>query len=733
VASSATAKCSSRCAEMLKGHYLDLYLNLVEEVLKRGGSYNPEACLHNLEEALRKSTHVARARSVAFLVGFCRYFGRLVESYGVSPYYVAVTPGKGTLVHKILALASLHLFNEVNDIVNVSPSTIERAVNSAIDELAEADIYLWLTALRKYREHEANYTYVQRAILGSNIESWEKKLEAAKRDAVDMLDNLRKLLAHLKSIDYIKPERLYPLAEMQIVDYDLKVIGTPDLILESDSEDPSIVVEWKTFKDPERTGGLDNVSHIQSWIYALMEARRLGYGDGYGEEPLRELAEALNPDNPIVVPAVVTPKKYYVKHPIGKRLNQQIRKYADPCCTTLITIAGAYHLAALHLIGAFDDKPCKLPGKKLNVPSQGLVRAYSYTPSIIKDRNIRYAAALSKTYAGNPDKSAYINYPCGICKSMSGGLMPLACKLNFSGNRETGIIDEIYYLTRRTILKRHLKDLEALKAAYYAKIEYILSCSGALTVNVDGASRLRRGTRRCEISVDKGGTYRYLVPHVARFSLNPLDTDLVELQINFKKGDLEHKVFDIKNIEGLDSIVRPATLRVGKPAAVYLYRNVSRRPQATRLTQTPTTWLRVNGIEANNDKLIVVLGLPSSALRLGYMVFLKYLVKAGCTVEGNAIVCRSESLERNNYGLVALESQVDLTHYDLRIINQLRLLLATLDPNFLNEIASDLNEEERNYVINLHSYLKENEYILIKILGSMFQELVRDPEPVSSG
>lgn len=720
------AWCASRCGEMMRGHYLDLFLGIVEETLRSAGVYAPENCLRGLEEALLRSTHVARARSVAYLVGFCRYFGRLVESYGVSPYYTGVTPGKGTLVHKILALASLNLFERV-DPAKASYSDVEAAVDEAISEIAGADIYTWLTALKRYRESEeaGAYTEAQRAALTGRVEAWERRVEAARRDAVRMLDNLRSLLSRLSALGHVKTSSLTPLPEMQMVDYDLKVIGTPDLILEGEDGEPSVVVEWKTMGDPERSG-MDYVSHAQSWIYALMEARRLGYGSGDSSDPLGELREALDPERPAVLPAVVTPKKFYVRHPLGARLGQQLQRYADPCCITLLLVVGAYHLSALHLIGSFDDGACRVPGSRLGVPSDRLVRVYSYTPPVVRDPAAREAAWLPKRYAGDPDRIEEVRYPCGVCKAITGGLVPLACKLNFSGNRETGLIDEIYYITRRSILARHLKDLEALKAAYHARPHDLLACRGGFRVHHSSWSRMH-GVSRCEIAVEGGGIYRYLAPEEAVFRLDPTDSDLVEL-----KAPLERRVLDAQDdVAGLGGIRRPATLRRGKPVSVYLYRNVSRvRGEATRLTHSPAAWLRVNSVDVSSGLITITLGIPSSSLRLGYLAFLRHLRRAGCAEEAGGLRCTREALARRGYGVVAIESQVDLTQFDLRIVGQLRLLLTTMREDLLEEEGDDVDDDEAELAriaLRTHSAEGEGGRLLARIIESLLSESLREP------
>lgn len=725
--------CSQRCASLLRGHYVDLFLEEVKSILRRAGAPSPEECLGRLAEALEKSTHLAKVSSVAYLVGFCRYFGRLIESYGVTPYYTSITPGKGTLVHKILALAVAEFLDRFNP-VSYDYSYVEQAVKDAINKIAEAEMYQWLTALYRFRRLAASgvYTETQRRELGERAREWEKRLEEAKRDAAKMLDNMLKLVGRLATIGYLKkPGDLYALPENQMADYDLKVIGTPDLILES-GNGKAVVVEWKTMANPERSG-MDYVSHAQSWLYALMEARRLGYGSGDSDDPLGELRTALDADDPVVLPAVVTPKQFYVRHPLGMRLGQRIKRYADPCCTTLLLVVASYHLAALHLIGAFDDEPCKVDGSRLGVPSQRRVRAYSYTPYILRDVDVREAAWFNRIHSGIPDKNDEVKYPCGVCRSMSGGLVSLACRLNFSGGRETGWIDSVYYITRRVILARHLRDLEAVKAAYYAVPADLLACRGSFRVET-GYWRPLRGYRKCEVLVESGGAYRYLAPEEARFSLDVSDGDLVVLVAPASPGEarLLEEVID-EAAGGLGSFRRPVTLRSGKPVAVYLYRDVSLTGKPTRLTHSPAAWLRVNNIEVNGDRVIVTLGLPSASLKLNYLLFTRHLERAGCRKEGNRIICSRGELKTRGYDIVAMESQVDLTQYDLRIVNQLRLLL-TVTHGGLEEALREVEVEDEEEAEEVKEALRrlekaeEKHHLLTNIIASLLSERVREPD-----
>ena len=726
--------CNQRCASLLQGHYLNLFLGTVREVLERAGAPSPDECLRGLEEALYKSTHLARARSVAYLVGFCRYFGRLVESYGVMPYYTSVTPGKGTLVHKILAVAAAELLERV-DPLSYNYRDVEQAVNYAIEEIASKEMYQWIYMLKHYKDmkEKGAYTEAQTAELDERVKGWEKRLEAAKKDAVDMLDNLLKLIGRLVRIDYLsRPSDLYVLPEHQMADYDLKVIGTPDLILES-GDGKAVVVEWKTMANPERSG-MDYVSHAQSWLYSLMEARRLGYGSGDSSDPLGELREALNPHDPAVLPAVITPKRFYVRHPLGARLGQQLRKYADPCCTTLLLIIASYHLAALHLMGSFNDKPCKVDGSKLGVPSENKVRVYSYTPPILRDGDLRLAAGFTRKYSGNPDKIDEIDYPCGRCKVISNGLVPLACKLNFAGGRETGRIDSVYYITRNIVLARHLKDLEPLKAAYYVNPEDLLECRGSFKIERSGSARQLWGSAKCEIMLEGGSTYRYLSPWEARFSSDFSDGDLVELVAPVTPGvtKLLEEVRD-EFVGGLRGFMRPVTLRAGKPVAVYLYNNVSRTGKPTRLTHSPAAWLRVNDIEVNGDKVVITLGLPSTSLKLNYLLFLRHLERAGCRNESKEVVCSRSELKAKGYGIVAVESQVDLTQYDLRIVNQLRLLLALVRDKHelmeaLKEAAVEDEEGEIKESLRRLDEAEDKHQLLTAIIASLLSEHLKEPE-----
>lgn len=202
-----------------------------------------------LDETLSKTAHIPVVTSVSIGAAVCSFKARLIEAIGVvKDQYVFKDRimGEGSDLHKILAVASLLYFNK--------GYSIPESVKTALDDVRQH--------LRK-----------------TSVDQDDGKLFI---DAVQLFEALVQNLDKFAKVLNVERDRLEPVVEQTLIDYDVHLRGIPDLILEDKKTKKAIVVEWKT-------GGYGTPSEYeraQVLAYAVLEARRLGY-------PVEELESAI--------------------------------------------------------------------------------------------------------------------------------------------------------------------------------------------------------------------------------------------------------------------------------------------------------------------------------------------------------------------------------------------------------------------------------------------------------
>jgi hypothetical protein len=265
-------------------------LSFKDYIKNKFNNYAGKRAVSAIEQILQKTGHVPLVTTIARGAGFCTYHARLVEGIGVKPiqgHIVDKASGKGDDIHKILGLASLRLFTDF-DYTN-----IEFIVRSASNELKR-------------------YSLLQDRNEEQNIQTASK-----------LLSNLINKLSLFEDILEIKVRDTYPIVEQQLIDYDLRMRGIPDLILEHKKEEKAIVIDWKTNRETP-----NDYESAQVICYALLEAKRLGYEK---EDAIRSICGELK-ENRItsinILPIIIRPdEKLALKpHPIFSDKSDEIRE-----------------------------------------------------------------------------------------------------------------------------------------------------------------------------------------------------------------------------------------------------------------------------------------------------------------------------------------------------------------------------------------------------------------------
>ncbi|BFI74605.1 PD-(D/E)XK nuclease family protein [Sulfurisphaera ohwakuensis] len=236
-------------------------------------------CGNLLKNLDSKVSHLPRVTSIASGVGHCIYEAKLKELLGVKGVISSSFPGKGTTVHKLLALASLYVFGK-----NEFPRDMVKFFSNLAQELED-----------------------------SNINDNEIII------AVDIFTSLLSVKDKLFTIIGLKQDSVRPIVEQQLYDYDLHMLGVPDLILEDIENKKAVVVEWKTYNynvtsDKVKNNSVSSYERAQVIAYAMLEARRLGYEiipDNYNEPSLYDAISGKLSDRGIldvrVLPVVIRP------------------------------------------------------------------------------------------------------------------------------------------------------------------------------------------------------------------------------------------------------------------------------------------------------------------------------------------------------------------------------------------------------------------------------------------
>lgn len=257
-------------------------------------------CGEDGSRVLGATAHLVKARSVAVAAAQCVFMARLGETMGVRGFYHSVLPGKGEVVHLVLALAFPHALREH---VGGGSVDYEGLVEEAFERLKSNGV-LDVEKIDQSREDEVI----------------EVSAELA-RAGVEFVEEAFSVLAGEEAGEALA--RSHVLAEHHFMSYRLHVWGVADVVVEDPVGRYAAVIEWKSYSPEEgRTAPVNKVDIAQAYVYAMLEAERLGLaGDGFESYVAAVLGERPDGRGARVIPGVVRPSptgrasRIYVKHP----------------------------------------------------------------------------------------------------------------------------------------------------------------------------------------------------------------------------------------------------------------------------------------------------------------------------------------------------------------------------------------------------------------------------------
>jgi len=226
--------------------FIRAYINFVKSELSKRGllGHDLELKYDELAKVLRTTSHLVKVSNVKEALSFCFYNAKLGEFFGIARIYTTSTPGKGSDVHKLLALAATEVFKK--PLGEINREYIEKSVIEVADLIAKLSLV-------------------------------DRRVEENIGVAVYMLSSL---VDHIKSLmpnfGVTPKTKFRAFSENQLTDYFLHLVGVPDLILEFEVNGvkKAIVVDWKTGEAyrPSITRDMH-----QLILYSILELIRLGY------------------------------------------------------------------------------------------------------------------------------------------------------------------------------------------------------------------------------------------------------------------------------------------------------------------------------------------------------------------------------------------------------------------------------------------------------------------------
>jgi len=208
-----------------------------------------EKAVKILDLAFSFTSNIPTVRNVAEASSFCTYYSLLLQKYGVILEYNQYITEIGSRVHDLLSLASLKLFDPSK------PKIEEKDVLDSIDKAREE--------LEKIHKETENDEF---SIDNKTLQLATKLMRRLTFEALRQLVN-KKVIS-----DYA----FFPIVEQTFADFDYKLYGVPDLILEREDRDFAIIVEWKSHSIDEERDSPNEKDMAQAIAYSIFEAKRMG-------------------------------------------------------------------------------------------------------------------------------------------------------------------------------------------------------------------------------------------------------------------------------------------------------------------------------------------------------------------------------------------------------------------------------------------------------------------------
>ncbi|MGC8542903.1 MAG: hypothetical protein ACP5NQ_03080, partial [Vulcanisaeta sp.] len=488
--------------------------------------------------------------------------------------------------------------------------------------------------------------------------------------------------------------------ELELVDYKLHIWGVPDLLIEHPGTRKAIVIEWKSDEEAPR-----EVEKYQAYIYAMLEAIRLGHGETFNE--IVNVIASDNINDTKILPIIIRPNCAYSDHPlypiscnkntkpasiedIRDRLNRII------ITSTYLTLLLMDIDALLYGVEKHRDKRVITTREKCVAKRDGNDGGSIYILRMTP-------ATLPRGYPMKQD-----NYPCIACPFSNERSKLQECKFYF-GSFEKDRLDKLMWLYRFKVYRERDRDLLMYRALYLA--------SELLGLKLhDFASKI--GTQFCGLRLDLESLriYRY---SCLRSTKDTRSTCGI-FEVNFEKFDTYENarigIYDIikryskgndydKNIDVLilkrkllpcerltrDEIPNTILPRIKQPALVTLIENHVTYPTlGTSLFGRVERTLSMGeededlGLKCGDDEACVVITPISPYLRLPFRIFKRYI---------------------NMYEVTkALVTEVgaDLTNMDLATLHALHMSLKNAEAlkSLREEGLKDITEDERKSMFN---------------------------------
>jgi len=592
---------------------------------------------------LRRTGHVPIISNIARGVGFCYFHARLSEAIGCIKSFrnhlADRVSGKGSAIHKVLGLASLHLFGRSEKSSPPTQEDIDLTVKSSIEYLQRVHL-------------------ISEDVNVNQIESTSKKLLAT---LIYILPDLTSLLRLEKPWWALKP-----VVEQHFIDYILHMRGSPDLILEEPKERRAIVIEWKTTGNTPR-----GYEKAQVVAYALLEAMRLGYYDGTKRSLIKAVTGRLKKDKIEdfkVLPIILRPFKPRLKmgpHPAllmkfpysNTNLKKEYYKFK--------TLVYDVLLAAEHLTLLLTDQ------EFLGVP-------INETKALVKFGDKKYELNLlrirpKQLKAGKPKEQD--KYPCKICDLLK------PCRFYFG--RDIGEMED-YERTLWSLRFKVFREKEDMLLPYLC----LDKCFRHYSANEVKEALMNGQVVLCDLTSDRiyieGGHYAPLRMIIERYvyvkdrkerrgGIYRIDL-LDEVRVD-EQGD-EFSLIGVRALRKFEVDVSGSynviyVVSEGKPVFVTPCDSI-----------TPLLSIgfygRVDSVEVEHNKIKYKIGLPSKWLRYQFIIYKEYLKRMPKIFGQNVLM---------------FEVSVDLTSYDLQAIDALQRALSIERFSEGIKISEDIKRE----------------------------------------
>jgi hypothetical protein len=606
-------------------------------------------CSNILKSIDKLVSHLPRVTSIATGVGHCIYEAKLKEFLGIKGIISSNFPGKGKLVHKLLALASLEVFGRKQ-----SQNKIYDIFNELVEELGDEAV-------------------------------------KEKDTAIEIFNSLLAVKDKLFEAVGINPDNVIPIVEQQIYDYDLHMLGVPDLILEDQKNRAAVVIEWKSYPDTLAQGkskslkniSISNYEKVQVIAYAMLEARRLGYEvqvNSYNKISLFDAISGVLINNKIsnvkILPVIIRPglgtnkRLSLPPHPIFSNrgnIEDNYNKFKQLMGEILVTSHYLTYLLTDFYLYGYSKEDLEQCSKNVNGKSR---IAFLWAPPYPIPR-------------GKPSDQSNSRL-CQFCNVRD------ECKF-YIGERHINYFQKIVWLLRYSSLSEKEKIMWPFRAVYellrfYSRNKIVEYINRGVEFCWDGnAIRANKGGSKNTIQIEmKGKRTRFKVDVVNIIQYDEKEDTLVA----------ERKVRDFE-------YSYPRILYKGTPIVLFLNDNASRLPLSINMTGTVQN---VDFVKSDNKiaKVKYEIGIPSPALGFQFHIIRKYL---------NIY----PELFKN---VIVVQTGVDLTHIDLLTLDVLQRVIG-------NKIENLQNSENKEKLKKIYDDVRKK-YEDLVIESEMDPELVSE-------